>query len=292
MSFKPVGSKPAPIAYLNRDSVADDADSPVIVSSSSAADTSANAKHDKGKGKAKATQEPIGTPGAMVSPTRVRAVFTTDVGPNVNPPGGHYILICNCPSKDLVGFLEMYYQGVSLLIPIFTITTYATSQDEAEDKIRGCHCPPPGAGATHTKIYVCYNDIRDAAQAFDVVQMINPNLEAFYISQTEYASSRLNGTQETTSYYDGQVIFTARFSGLSSDLAPAISALHNAVKELAAAHGDVLVIDELEAEVGCFEFRVEFNRITDAKNVISKVTEDSPHKIGVSLLQDSPVIMS
>ena len=104
-SFNPSASKPAPISFLNRNSEADDG--PVIVSS-----TFNNANTgtlDKGKGKA--VQEPIGTRGENFSPTR-RFFFTTDVGPHVVSPGGHYIKIENVDRRELDPTLKILYANV------------------------------------------------------------------------------------------------------------------------------------------------------------------------------------
>ena len=110
-SFKPGPLRSAPIAFLNRDSEVDVKDepksAPVIVDSNSArSPVGDEAGRDKGKGKA--PQQPIGTAGTN-SPTRPRVHFTTDVGPQVNCPGCHYIKIENVSPRDIdICFKELY----------------------------------------------------------------------------------------------------------------------------------------------------------------------------------------
>lgn len=82
----------------------------MIVSS----DMPSTIKQDKGK--AKATQEPIGTRGANFSPTAPRDTFTTDVGPDIIVPGGHYIKVMNIPVSEIGETLEVVYRAVSFAI--------------------------------------------------------------------------------------------------------------------------------------------------------------------------------
>lgn len=111
-TFKP---KPAPISFLNHDSIADDSKSddtgPVIVSSV------VTPKTNQTNGKCKTTQEPIGTRGENISPIR-RVFFTTDVGPNVTFLGGHYIMIMNVHQRHLAHLLKGLYERVRYTSPL------------------------------------------------------------------------------------------------------------------------------------------------------------------------------
>ena len=114
-TFKP---KPAPIAFLNHDSTADE--QPLIVSSNLAN----YVKPDKGK--AKAAQEPIGTRGANFSPSR-HTFFSTDMGPDVPFQGGHYVKIegvakydIESTYKTLVDQVSQFSLSLSNLVPMLT----------------------------------------------------------------------------------------------------------------------------------------------------------------------------
>ena len=116
-SFRPNGHRPAPISFLNRNSEADEG--PVVVSSSI---LPSGPKKDKGKGRA--VQEPIGTRGENVSPGRV--YYTTDVGPNVVCPGGHYIKIEHVSVKELSQSLEALYGKVSTHAPHLILSAFSS----------------------------------------------------------------------------------------------------------------------------------------------------------------------
>lgn len=107
--------KATPMSYLNSGSSADDSkpddNGPLIVSS----DVASKPSHSNGKGKGKAIQEPIGTRGENFSPTR-KVFFTTDVGPGVTTPGGHYIKIVNIRGPEISHLLAPLYSNVSQII--------------------------------------------------------------------------------------------------------------------------------------------------------------------------------
>ena len=133
-------------------------------------------------------------------------------------------------------------------------------------------------------IFVSFNDIRDVVKAFSDVEMVNPTLSVTYIPQTEYASGRKrgndNGSQEPSSFYDGQVVFKAQFNGLSSDFT--LDGLFENVTELAESFGELIGIDEMAVDAGNRQYRAEYYKISAAKVVVSRVTEDDPAKFGVS----------
>lgn len=107
--FKP-DNVPAPITFLNHGSSADDASGIVVTPAAGSATTN---RRPKGKGKAIAIQQPIGTRGDNYSPIRPHVSFTTDVGPNSNVPGGHYLKIDKVTGKQVHNFMQMMNTAVS-----------------------------------------------------------------------------------------------------------------------------------------------------------------------------------
>lgn len=106
--FKPktVKQAPTPIRILNHASTADD--QPTIVMSPTPATTGDGAKSKTG------IQQPIGTRTGTKSPPRPRVFFTTDVGPDVEFQGGHYIKIENVLKTELsTGSLTILADDVS-----------------------------------------------------------------------------------------------------------------------------------------------------------------------------------
>ena len=120
-TFKPTVTKQPPISYLNRGSTADD--QPVIVSSTKV-NTDATVKSDKGNGME--AQQPIGTRGEQFSPSRPRVYFTTDVGPDIISPGGHYMKVDNVMGPDLDATLKVLYDDVSCQSPEWCIVFILT----------------------------------------------------------------------------------------------------------------------------------------------------------------------
>ena len=138
-------------------------------------------------------------------------------------------------------------------------------------------------------VFICFDDTRDAGLSFEQIQTVNTTWNAVYISQTEYASAKSIGTQELTSFHDGQVIFAARFKGLTSEFG--VNGLIDAVQHLAGQFGDVLAFAEMDSEAGYWSFRVEYYKISVANHVIATLTAASPRSVGVSYL-DSPHVKS
>jgi hypothetical protein len=109
-SFKPGNGngKTAPIAWLNRGSEA--MTEPLIVGPDAAKTNKMN-----GAKLTINTQLPIGTRSGNASPV-ARIYFTTDIGPDVKSPGGHYLKISVRlnSTKDLESVLHDLHLGVSV----------------------------------------------------------------------------------------------------------------------------------------------------------------------------------
>lgn len=269
-AFDPSGSKPAPIKLLNLDSTADDSPQPVIVSS----DKQPKVATDVGG--IGIVQQPIGTRGPNFSPTRELVHFTTDVGPGHMSPGGHYMKVVNVPARTLGGCLEALYQGVSLTttraVLAISLEANSLSQYNWHSKLRGTYSSQNGAG--YINVFLNFDDIRDAGTARDDVSMVNPAWNITYISQVEFAGGKKHaqtGTRETTSYHDGQVVFTAEFEGITSDLKTSLDTIFDEVHELAKASGEVLAFTELDVEGGKSQFRAEYFKISVAKKVLEVI---------------------
>jgi hypothetical protein len=93
LSGKAASFAPGPISYLNDRSGVDA--TPTICSPNPDLCTG-----KRPASQAKTVQLPIGTPGVKATPTRPRRTFTTDVGPHVTVPGGHYLKIDNMAAAD------------------------------------------------------------------------------------------------------------------------------------------------------------------------------------------------
>lgn len=131
------------------------------------------------------------------------------------------------------------------------------------------------------KVFVCFDDTRDAAASFDQVGMVNSTWNAVYIHQAEYASAKKDGeadTDEKTSYHDGQVVLVCSFNGLSSDFT--LSGLEDEVRMLAQSFGDLLAFREFESDGGKWRYRAEYHKISAAKEAMGSI---KGHKIGVSV---------
>ena len=132
-------------------------------------------------------------------------------------------------------------------------------------------------------LFICFHDIRDAKDAFEQIETVNTNWSPIYISQTEYAMAKKMascGTDDKTAFYDGQVVFTAQFEGLSSEFQ--VDDLFDNIHELAKEAGEVLAFAEMEGEAGQWKFRAEYYNIEAAKEVVTKITNAKPARIGVS----------
>lgn len=150
--------------------------------------------------------------------------------------------------------------------------------------MKGTYAPTPADGSRFFNLFICFHDIRDAKMANEQLQAVNPNWTAHFTNQPEYAYAKktANGTgsSDATSFYDGQVIFTAQYEGLSSEFSH--HHLLEDVRKLAASYGDVLAVADEDGKAGDREFRVEYYSIKTAKNVVQKVSKLNPAHVGVS----------
>ncbi|KAK3715367.1 hypothetical protein LTR37_007095 [Vermiconidia calcicola] len=258
--FQPDGSsKKAPIDFLNRDSEADDdGEKPMIVCS---ARKDSASQPDKGKGKA--VQEPIGTRGVAFSPDRPRIHFTTDVGKDSKPPGGHYIKVENLLSKNVAQTLQIWFK-----------------EFDWDSKVCGCAAPP--TDSNFITVFTAFDDIRDAEAALEDIQMFDTRLNCTYITQTEYAATKdsdYRGTiDHSTKFHDGQVVFIANFKGLTSEMN--VQNLYDIIYHLAMKFGNLIGIVEIESEGGSFEFRAEYMKISSGKAALGEITKAKPANVG------------
>lgn len=93
------------LSELNGNSEADHG--PVIVSSTG---PSFSGRHPKGQ--TKTTQLPVGTPASKSVITRPPVTFSTDVGPGIAVPGGHYMKIDDFPRGEIDGILKKLCEEV------------------------------------------------------------------------------------------------------------------------------------------------------------------------------------
>ncbi|KAK5166196.1 uncharacterized protein LTR77_008457 [Saxophila tyrrhenica] len=256
------GTLPSPIAFLNRDSEADDEPSqPTIVS------TPAVTEHVKpqsnGKQKVTSAQQPVGTRGAKVSPTRA-LVFTTDVAVGVSSPGGHYLKTT----------LPLKKKGMKITDAVDILNKelgWAT-------KTRGSTMIEDSLDSSEPQIIFSFDDIREAAKAVDQIGMINGKWEAHYVTQQEFAAAlKLKGAGEETSFFDGQVVFAAQPSSKGGSFDD--SHLQEDISKLALRFGDILGVASAEIVKGTWTFKAEYFRISDAKKAILALAEDSPAQI-------------
>ena len=118
------------------------------------------------------------------------------------------------------------------------------------------------------------------------MEIVNSNwsMQSRYINQTEYASGKRAadraGNQESTAFYDGQIVFVVAYEGLSTDYAA--EGIYAKIQDLATTYGPVLAFAELKAEQGMFQFRVEYYSISVAKDVIKTVNKVTPVTFDVS----------
>ncbi|KAI6974374.1 hypothetical protein KC329_g11943, partial [Hortaea werneckii] len=253
-AFKPNGkSAPTPIKILNRDSTADD--HPVIVTSPMPA---TNGSVDGGSNNAqKAAQQPIGTRNGKVSPSRPLIFFTTDIGENVPFQGGHYVKVDNISKSDLdVAF------------------TYLNEDYDWESKIRVAKAKPGSDGKTFA-YYICFDDLRDASEAFKQVEMLGKDWTIKHVTQSEFASNVDSGNvNEKTSFHEGQAILAVNFDGNTAHFDP--NKACDAARITAEKAGDLRAFTEIPARYPSLEFRVEYYAISDAKKLIKSATEEGP----------------
>ena len=112
---------------------------------------------------------------------------------------------------------------------------------------------------------------------------MNTNWNPIHTSQVEYAfakkSAEHNSQNDGTSFYDGQVIFTAQFGGLPSEYEH--ENLFHQVQVFAAKYGDLLAIEQMDVE-GDMQIHAEYYSIKAAKSVVAATPKDNPTRLGVS----------
>ena len=152
--------------------------------------------------------------------------------------------------------------------------------------------PLPVGHSPRVTVWLCFDDIREAVNAIDEVEMVNPAYQAVYITQPEYAfgtqAGAGRGIKATTSFYDGQVTFTALYKG--QDYEANAEGLFEYVEGTAKSIGDIVAVAETTIDPNVRQFRVEFMKINDAKYVAETVTEQDPGRFKVSQTHRSSLI--
>ncbi|KAK5713077.1 hypothetical protein LTR15_011438 [Elasticomyces elasticus] len=254
-TFRPSSGMPAPISLLNRHSEADTTEHvaapchPVIVSSTVATNTNG------GEQVRTNVQQPIGTRSTTDTPPPATVYFTTDVGPEVEFQGGHYIRLDNLTKEDLTNWLEIM------------------SDTDTQANLLGSKITQDGNRYVY---YCCFDDTRQAHHAVDYIEMSQLGLSFQYISQTEYAGAqdRTNNAHKTA-FHDGQVIFAASFLGATMDFnaKDAIKAVH----DLAGSFGGVRAFAPVPGiPFPRLEYRAEYYAISNAMNALAAATKESP----------------
>lgn len=149
-----------------------------------------------------------------------------------------------------------------------------------ESKVTGSYCPAPIDASKKTTLYLRFDDMRDAEAAFEQIETVDPTYHLAYISQSEWADGLRDsqyGTQTSTHFFDGQVLYTCEFKHSAIDFHEQKAHLEARVRELAEDAGEVVVFDYYEGEGGKMVFRVEYFKISAAKAIADHVT---PKHIG------------
>lgn len=136
--------------------------------------------------------------------------------------------------------------------------------------------------------YICFDDTRRAARARDVVNTVDTTADLTYVTQPEFAASQKDAQLKggptapitPSSFYDGQVMFHAKFDGPVTSCKP--DGLEDRIRLRTKKYGEIVAFGELDAKDGMARFRVEFHSIKAAKEVVKETTAN-PADIGVSL---------
>ena len=135
------------------------------------------------------------------------------------------------------------------------------------------------------RLFVEFDDVRDAAQAKDQVYDVAGVTETNYVAQQEYAAV-LNQTMErdeikpgSTNFYGSQVMFIAELIDLSH---PGKIDLEAEVSKLAASYGSILALKNEGMLNNKARFRVEYCSYSNAEEAISKATLNAKKMVGVS----------
>lgn len=286
--FKPangaaVNAKPSPIVFLNEGSTPDDNISRPLILESSAALRPSNTSKDK-----TAVVGPVGSGDRQVSPD-AKVFFTSDMGHHVKLafPGGHYAKVENIDSSDFEYVMGKLATGVSFCsvhaFPFRRSLTFMLSQFNWQHKVIGQKTLNADPSERFITLLLCFDDLRDAAEAENDVGIVRQKWQLSHITQAEYAaSSDANGTQEATDAFDGQVVFSCVWQGDLKDIDT--QGLRAAVLAEATELGDVYAFAEMsKPNTQAVEFRVEFYKIKDAHKVLELITDVQPASHMVSL---------
>lgn len=268
---------------LTRGSSVDNGDGvyPVIVSSSAVASAPATNGFDVQK---KTSAGAIGSGSRQPSP-KSKDTFTTDTGPGVTFKGAHYVKIERIQLQAFDEDYKVFCNEVShgLLLPSTQVRPLTTLQYGWDDKIISQHCPDVASGqpGKYITLFICFDDVADAAQAFSDLEVVPAaqNWVPSYISQTEYAAKLAYDSEIKTSFFDGQVMFHVTFKGVVTELD--VSVVPAEVRRFAQEFGDILAFEVifLHTDVEC---RVEYAKISSAREVLGLVTTAQPMHIDVS----------
>jgi hypothetical protein len=283
-NFQPRNILPSNMSILNRESVPDEAPSlPVVVSSQSLMTidekTSPNENHDAApaddqepidKGKCRA-QDAIGTRTASFN-SMPRPRFTTD-----HITIGHFMKIKG------INPLEYDHYMQRLLVEVshdeqhhIRACPLTHAQRDWQNKLiaRKAFTGPSSNSTNPLSVALCFDDISDARSAEDDVNMIKPSWTISYISSGEFADAHEFGTNPT-SFFEGQVYFQATYEGDFEKVN--VPHLEEHVARLAGDFGQVSAIQRVTNTCPTYIFRVEFERISQAREVLKELTVDTPH---------------
>ncbi|KAK5108294.1 hypothetical protein LTR62_008609 [Meristemomyces frigidus] len=245
-----------PIAALNHHSEPEMRE-PCIVSSTKEAEPKSD-KSDKAKGNA-ATQQPIGTRGANLTPIQPPVFFTTDIGPGIPFQGGHYVQVKATPGDGARFDKAMTHMNTKAKIAGMNITT---SND--------CY------GLAYT---FCFDDVRDTHAFVEYIQMCGNGWQGRYITQAEYAKCAPSASSSAASKpYDGQIIVVAHFEGPTDQFKS--GGAREAAHTFSTARGDVLAFQALAKTWPNLEFRTEFFKISEAKKALETACKDKDQVVG------------
>lgn len=146
----------------------------------------------------------------------------------------------------------------------------------------------PETDGKRLTVYVSFDSVRSAATAAANVNMVETTADVEYVSQSEFAGAQKEHAVQhgaktagiVSSFYDGQVIFYAKFDGHVSACKP--DGLEDQIRSLAQQYGEILALGEMDAKEGMARFRVEFYSIAAAKKLVKELTIEKPADVGVS----------
>lgn len=143
-------------------------------------------------------------------------------------------------------------------------------------------------GKDTAKMYLRFDSMEHAQHASSEVSMVLSSCETDYVAFPEYAAAD-DGSTDVCKYYDGQVIFDVEFVGKISTLNPKDShiELNQAIVSLGL--GKPLVVQETDQTSTSLEFRVEFDKISDAQKALREMGQENPTISNVSHLLLSSV---